>query len=146
MGRIYLAYRRRQETLHHLPLRLWIETASCCNLRCVMCPNKDVATNAKGLMRLELFQKIIDQARHFALDINLHHRGEPLMNPALFDMISYAKAAGLKVRFHTNGTLLDEVKARRLLEAGPTWFRFHSTDLPGKPMSRCAWAPPSKNA
>ncbi len=124
MGRIYLAYRRRQAELHHLPLRLWIETASCCNLRCVMCPNKDVAASAKGLMRLDLFQKIIDQARHFALDVNLHHRGEPLMNPALFDMIRYARAAGLKVRFHTNGALLDEVKARRLLEAAPTLVSF----------------------
>jgi radical SAM protein with 4Fe4S-binding SPASM domain len=124
LGRIYLAYRRRQAALHHLPLRLWIETASCCNLRCVMCPNKDVAAADKGLMPLELFQKIIDQARHFALDVNLHHRGEPLMNPALFDMIRYANAARLKVRFHTNGTLLDEVKARRLLEAGPDLVSF----------------------
>jgi len=124
MGRIYLAYRRRQAALHHLPLRLWIETASCCNLRCVMCPNKDLAAAGKGLMRLELFQKIIDQARHFALDVNLHHRGEPLMNPALFDMIRYAKAARLKVRFHTNGTLLDGVKTRRLLEAGPDLVSF----------------------
>ena len=124
MGRIYLAYRRRQAALNYLPLRLWIETASCCNLRCVMCPNKDVAAADKGLMSLELFQKIIDQARHFALDVNLHHRGEPLMNPALFDMIRYANAAGLKVRFHTNGTLLDEVKARRLLEAGPNLVSF----------------------
>ena len=124
MGRIYLAYRRRQATLSHLPLRLWIETASCCNLRCVMCPNKDVAATAKGLMPLELFKKIIDQARHFALDVNLHHRGEPLMNPALFDMIRYANAARLKVRFHTNGALLDEVKARRLLEAGPDLVSF----------------------
>ena len=124
MGRIYLAYRRRQAALHHLPLRLWIETASCCNLRCIMCPNKDVAAADKGLMPLELFQRIIDQARHFALDINLHHRGEPLMNPALFDMIRYANAAKLKVRFHTNGALLDEVKARRLLEAGPALVSF----------------------
>jgi len=124
MGRIYLAYRRRQAALHYLPLRLWIETASCCNLRCVMCPNKDVAAANKGLMPLALFQKIIDQARHFALDINLHHRGEPLMNPALFDMIRYANAARLKVRFHTNGALLDEVKAHRLLEAGPDLVSF----------------------
>lgn len=124
MVRVYLAYRRRQAELHHLPLRLWIETASCCNLRCVMCPNKDVAAANKGLMPLELFKKIIDQARHFALDVNLHHRGEPLMNPALFDMIRYANAAKLKVRFHTNGALLDEVKARRLLEAGPNLVSF----------------------
>ena len=30
MVRIYLAYRRRQAMLHHLPLRLWIETARAC--------------------------------------------------------------------------------------------------------------------
>jgi radical SAM protein with 4Fe4S-binding SPASM domain len=83
-----------------------------------------VAAADKGLMPLELFQKIINQARHFAFDINLHHRGEPLMNPALFDMIRYANAARLKVRFHTNGVLLDEVKARHLLEAGPTLVSF----------------------
>jgi len=124
LSRIYLAYRRRQETLRQMPLRLWIETASCCNLRCVMCPNKDVAAAAKGLMPLKLFQKIIDQARLFNPDVNLHHRGEPLMNPALGDMIAYAKAAGLRVRFHTNGTLLDEAKARRLLEAGPDLVSF----------------------
>ncbi len=124
MSRIFLAYRRRQAAPDSLPLRLWIETASCCNLRCVMCPNKDLAAANKGLMSLELFQKIIDQARHFALDVNLHHRGEPLMNPALFDMIRYANAAGLKVRFHTNGTLLDEAKARRLLEACPDLVSF----------------------
>jgi radical SAM protein with 4Fe4S-binding SPASM domain len=124
MARVYPAYRRRQAALPYLPLRLWIETASCCNLRCVMCPNKDLAANLKGLMSLELFQKIIDQSRRFAFDVNLHHRGEPLMNPALFDMIRYAKAAGLKVRFHTNGALLDEDRARRLLEACPDLVSF----------------------
>lgn len=124
MGRIYLAYRRRQEALRHMPLRLWIETASCCNLRCVMCPNKDLAADEKGLMSLELFQKIVDQARHFAHDVYLHHRGEPLINPALFDMIRYARAAGLKTRFHTNGALLDEAKARLLLEAAPDLVSF----------------------
>ena len=124
MVRIFLDYRRRQAAPDTLPLRLWIETASCCNLRCVMCPNKELAAANKGLMDLALFQKIIDQARHFALDVNLHHRGEPLMNPALFDMIRYANAAGLKVRFHTNGTLLDETKARRLLEACPDLVSF----------------------
>ena len=50
IGRIYLTYRRRQAALQHLPLRLWIETASCCNLRCVMCPNKDVAAAANTFL------------------------------------------------------------------------------------------------
>lgn len=124
MARIFKDFRRRSERLPGLPIRIWIETASVCNLRCVMCPNKDYPAARKGVMRLELFKKIIDEARHFANDIYLHHRGEPLLNPALFDMIRYARSAGLKTRFHTNGVLLDEDRARRLLEAGPDLVSF----------------------
>ncbi len=124
MARIFQDFRRRSDRVRALPIRLWIETASVCNLRCIMCPNKDYPAARKGVMRLELFKKIIDEARHFANDIYLHHRGEPLLNPAFFEMISYAKAAGLKTRFHTNGVLLDESKARRLIDAGPDLVSF----------------------
>ncbi len=124
MSRVFKDFRRRSERVASPPLRLWIETASVCNLRCVMCPNKDYPAARKGVMRLELFRKIVDEARHFARDIYLHHRGEPLLNPALFDMLRYARAAGLKTRFHTNGSLLDEGQARRLLEAAPDLVSF----------------------
>jgi radical SAM protein with 4Fe4S-binding SPASM domain len=124
MGRILMDFRRRAERVGSLPIRLWIETASVCNLRCVMCPNKTYPAGRKGVMRLDLFKKIIDEARHFANDVYLHHRGEPLLNPALFEMIGYARAAGLKTRFHTNGALLDEAKARGLLAAGPNLVSF----------------------
>lgn len=124
MGRIFREFRRRSERAGSLPIRLWIETASVCNLRCVMCPNKDFPAARKGVMSFELFKKIVDEARGFARDVYLHHRGEPLLNPALFDMIRYAGAAGLKTRFHTNGALLDEGRARRLLEAAPDLVSF----------------------
>ncbi|MBU4248662.1 MAG: radical SAM protein [Verrucomicrobia bacterium] len=124
MAWIFKDFRRRSDRVRSLPIRLWIETASVCNLRCVMCPNKDYPATRKGVMGLDLFKKIVDEARHFANDIYLHHRGEPLLNPALFDMIRYARAAGLKTRFHTNGALLNEEKARRLLEAGPDLVSF----------------------
>ncbi len=124
MIRIFRDYRRRTEQPGSLPIRLWIETSSLCNLRCVMCPNKDYPAERKGLMSLELFQKIIDECRHFANDVYLHHRGEPLLNPALFDMISYAKAAGLKTRLHSNGVLLNEERARHLLAAAPELISF----------------------
>ncbi len=124
MARIFRDFRRRADRVHALPIRLWIETSSACNLRCVMCPNKDFPPARKGVMELGLFRKIVDEARHFAHDVYLHHRGEPLLNPALFDMIRTARAAGLTTRFHTNGVLLDEDKARRLLEAGPDLVSF----------------------
>ena len=124
LTRIFFDFKRRRETVGALPIRLWIETASCCNLRCVMCPNKSVSGSEKGLMKLDLFKKIIDEARSFASDAYLHHRGEPLMNPALFDMIRYARAAGIKTRFHSNGSLLTEEKARQILDAGPDMVSF----------------------
>jgi radical SAM protein with 4Fe4S-binding SPASM domain len=89
-----------------------------------MCPNKDMPACDKGLMDLELFRKIVDEARHFAADMYIHHRGEPLLNPALFEMIACARQAGIKVRFHSNGTVLDEARAAKLLEAGPDLVSF----------------------
>ena len=124
MVRFFWEYRRQREVLRSLPIRLWIESSSACNLRCVMCPNKDMAPGEKGLMGIDLFRKIIDEAREFANDVNLHHRGEPLLNPDLPNMIRYAKAAGLKVRFHSNGSLLTEAKALELLDAGPDLISF----------------------
>jgi len=124
LGHLLVDFRLRRQNVRGKPFRLWIETASCCNLRCVMCPNKEMAADKKGLMPLSLFKKIIDQCRWFANDVYLHHRGEPLLNPALFDMISYAREAGLRTRFHTNGALLDETRAKKLLEASPNLVSF----------------------
>ncbi len=124
MAGILIEYRLRREAPRNLPLRLWIETSSSCNLRCIMCPNKDVPGARKGLMKIELFRKIIDEMAPFVGDIYLHHRGEPLLNPALFDMIKYARDAGIKTRFHTNGVLLNQERAEKLLEAQPDLVSF----------------------
>jgi radical SAM protein with 4Fe4S-binding SPASM domain len=124
LARLVWEYRRRKTQVSGMPIRLWIESTSRCNLRCVMCPNKDLAASDKGTMELALFRKIIDEARDFAQDIYLHHRGEPLLNPALFEMIAYASQAGLRTRFHTNGALLTADKTRKLLEAGPDLVSF----------------------
>ena len=71
-----------------MPLRLWIESSLICNLRCVMCPNKDLLGAQKGVMSIELFKKIIDEAKGFVSDVYLHHRGEPLINQQLGAMIA----------------------------------------------------------
>ena len=118
------AYKRRATRLRYLPLRLWIEPTSVCNLRCVMCPNKDLSRGQKGFMDIGLFRTIIDEAAGFAFDVYLHHRGESLLHPDFVEMVAYAHKAGLVTRFHTNGTLLDEDKARRLIAAGLDQFAF----------------------
>jgi len=119
LARILANYKRREIALDTMPIRLWIESSLVCNLKCVMCPNKDIPGEQKGVMSFELFQKIIDEAKHFVQDINIHHRGEPLVNPRLPDMIRYAKAAGLMVRFHTNATKMTKDKAEDIIAAEP---------------------------
>lgn len=115
---VFLAYKRKKTVLPYLPVRLWIETTSICNLRCVMCPNKDLKKEEKGFMDFALFRKIIDEAREFIFDANLIHRGEGLLHPDFIRMAEYAHAAGVLTKFHTNATLLDEDKSRRLIAAG----------------------------
>ena len=63
LGQLLLDFRLRRAKVMGRPFRLWIETASCCNLRCVMCPNKALAADQKGLMSLDLFKKIIEIGR-----------------------------------------------------------------------------------
>ena len=43
--------------------------------------------------------------------------GEPLLHPLIFEMISKAKEMGFQVTLFTNGTLLDEVRARALIDS-----------------------------
>ncbi|MFZ0034629.1 MAG: radical SAM protein [Sedimentisphaerales bacterium] len=124
LWKIFRAYKGGKTRLDYMPVRLWIEPTSVCNLRCVMCPNKDLPKEQKGFMDFELFKKIVDEAKDFVSDVHVLHRGESLLHPRFFDMVRYAHDAGIVTRFHTNGTLLDEDKSRRLIEAGLDQFAF----------------------
>jgi len=115
---VFSSYKRKKAHLSYLPVRLWVEATSICNLRCVMCPNKDLSKEEKGFMDFGLFQKIIDEARSFVFDVNLIHRGEGLLHPEFSRLVRYAHEAGMTTKFHTNATLLDEAKSYELIEAG----------------------------
>ena len=44
--------------------------------------------------------------------------GEPLMRPDLFELAEHARAVGLPTALATNGTIMDEAVARRIVEVG----------------------------
>ncbi len=117
-------YWRKNERLNYLPLRLWIEATSCCNLRCVMCPQSEPTYIERGFIEFSLFKKIIDEAKAFVYDVNLHHRGESLLHPDLAEMIDYARKAGLYTRLHTNATLLNANRAQEIIGAGLDFISF----------------------
>ncbi len=118
LAQLYRSHRRRQAIVSAPPLRLWIEISSRCNLRCAVCPNKDLPAAQKGDMEWSLFQSIVDQGREFALEINLHHRGETLLHPEAGRFIRYAAATGIPCRLHTNATLLGGELGEEILDSG----------------------------
>ena len=111
-------YRRKRVFLRTFPIRLWIESTNICNLKCIMCLNEKLPPEQKGYMDFDLYKKLIDEAKDYVYDIYLHHRGEPLLHAKLEDMIRYAKDASLKVKFHTNGTVLNKEISYKLIDSG----------------------------
>jgi len=109
-------YRKKSTMLPYLPVRLWVELTSCCNYKCIMCPNKDLKKEDKGFMDFDLFKKIVDESRDFVFEINLAHRGESLMHPQLIEAIAYAEKNRIFTRLHTNGSLLTEDISRKIIQ------------------------------
>lgn len=75
-------------------------------------------------MDFGLYKKIIDEIAGRVYDINLFHRGEPLLNKNLIKMIEYAEKKGIKTRIHTNAALLDKETARKIISAGLDFISF----------------------
>src|SRR5262245_19042743 len=101
------------------PDPVYIESTNHCNLRCIMCPTGlGVSQRPKEYMEMGLYRRIIDEIGPMVGAAVLHSWGEPLMHPHLCDMIDYAKRANVTVETSTNITLLNEARARRVLEAG----------------------------
>lgn len=120
LPKLYRQYKRgATEVMGAFPDRLYIEVTNVCNIDCIMCPTGlHVLEREKGHMKIELFQKVIDEMAPHVKTTTLHIWGEPLLHKRLPDMIRYAVERGIKVSTSTNATLLTEEKARALIEAG----------------------------
>jgi len=116
--KIYTSYVFRKIHCNYLPVRLWIELSSRCNLKCRLCVNKDIPQHLKGDINFDLYKKIIDEVKDYVYDVNLFHRGEPLLHPRLIDIISYAHTSNIKTRIHTNSTLLTPALSRKIILSG----------------------------
>lgn len=107
-----------------MPLRIWLEPTDKCNLACPLCINKTIPEDTKGYMEWGLFKNIIGQLAGEICDINLFHRGEPLLHPQIAEMVSYIKEKGLTSRIHTNATMLTEGLSASLLKNGLDYISF----------------------
>lgn len=105
------------------PEVIYIETTNLCNASCIMCPHSKVERNP-SIMRNEIFYKVIEHLKEAAVkgkQIFMHKEGEPLLDPQIMERIAYAdRMLGdyNEIGINTNAMLLDDKKAKQLLESG----------------------------
>jgi len=69
-------------------------------------------------MNLETFKKIIDEIGDGLFAIALWNYGEPLLNPEIFSMISYARRKSIITAISTNALSLNQEKIGRIFDSG----------------------------
>lgn len=99
--------------------RLWIDITSRCNLRCRFCVQPLLPKDQRRDMDPAILENLAEQVGNLGCEINLFHRGEPLLHPDLGQWIARFKAGGNMVRVHTNATLLSQEKVNDLLQNPP---------------------------
>jgi heme b synthase len=111
---------RKQAASAPPPLRLlfW-ETTTGCNLACIHCRRLEVS---QELSRLDLSTEqslaMIRSLPETGRPILVFSGGEPLKRPDIFELAAAATAVGLPTALATNGTLVDEAVAGKIVAAG----------------------------
>jgi len=102
------------------PLRLlfW-ETTAACNLACVHCRRLDVSQQlSQDDLSTEQARGMIRSLPQTGSPILVFSGGEPLMRPDLFELAETAVETGLPIALATNGTIMDDTIAKRVVDVG----------------------------
>lgn len=103
------------------PEKIYVELTTRCNLRCPMCVKfAEGSCISEGDLPLDLFKKLGPSLAHVK-SLVLNGIGEPLLHPDIEEIIGFARArmpADGIIGFQSNGILLDEQRAGRLVRAG----------------------------
>ena len=118
-------YYENNTEMPDFPLYLILEPVSSCNLRCPFCMQSDEKFTSNkdmmGMMELELFKKIIDEAYELGTKaITLTGRGEPTLNPHIEEMLEYCSGKFIEIKMNTNATVLNERMCHKILKSGLT--------------------------
>ncbi len=107
-----------------LPQAISIETFNLCNLKCIMCPYKDM-TRQKNVMTMELFRKVVLESKKMGINnVIVSFYSEPFLDPHIFERIEFVRKQDMHVMFYSNGTVLNDEKIRKLLDNPPNKIIF----------------------
>lgn len=108
---------RMHRPVTHLT-KIYIEPTVACNLDCITC-FRHGWDQPMGRMSEETFEHIFRGLQQLdpIPDVYFGGIGEPLFHPKTIEWVARVKALGVKVELITNGTILNEKNARKLVDA-----------------------------
>ena len=95
------------------PICLTWELTYACNLSCVHCLSSSGRRDPRELTTEECFRVIDELERLKVFYVNIGG-GEPMLRADFFEILEYAAAHNVGVKFSTNGTFIDAAAAERL--------------------------------
>ena len=101
-----------------IPRLIFWELTKQCNLTCQHCRAEAEDINYSGELSLDQVTGVIDDIADFASPILVLTGGEPLYRGDIFDIATYARDKGLRVALASNGTMIDETVAERIVDSG----------------------------
>jgi radical SAM protein with 4Fe4S-binding SPASM domain len=122
--RSYMSCRLGLDRTLGMPSVYIIEPTNICDQKCLICETGlKLLKRRKGMMRMAEFKLIADKILPYAEAISLYWMGEPMLNPAIYDMIAYIKqkAPSVTVSIASNGNLIDP---ERLILSGLDFIEF----------------------
>lgn len=101
------------------PMSISIEPTTACNLECPECPSGlRQFTRKTGNLKSDFNKTLIDAFGKRLMYINYYFQGEPFINPAFLDMVSYAASKNIYTSTSTNAHFLHDQLAKRTVESG----------------------------
>jgi Fe-coproporphyrin III synthase len=99
------------------PIVVWNITRTC-NLRCIHCYSDSEARSYPGELDWPQMGRVLEDLAAYGVPAVLFSGGEPLVHPRFDDLLAMACDLGLKVTISTNGTRIDEERARHFKDCG----------------------------
>lgn len=131
MGELTRRYIEKQRDLTeigiapHFPRIIKIDICNACNYACVFCPQAKQEGKIGNIDDILCKRIMKDAYKEGAREICFSSTGEPLLNPRLPDYILLAKGIGYEYTFfNTNGFLMDEALAKKIIESGADSVKF----------------------
>jgi len=95
----------------------WEVTRSC-NLACAHCRASSVSGPYEGELDTAACYHLLDEIAAFSQPVIILTGGEPLLRPDIWEIAAYGNRKGLRMVMATNGTLVTEEVAKKMLAAG----------------------------